>query len=407
MKVRRVGVVMGGSSAEREVSLRSGEAVASALGRLGHDVIPVLLGAGHDALARLVQAELDVAFLALHGRLGEDGCVQGALELLGIPYTGSSVLASALAMDKLKAKELFRLHNVPTPPYYVFGAEHRAADLEELHGAFGFPVIVKPRREGSSLGLSRANNMSELSRAIEAARAYDSSVLVERFIAAKEVAVGILDGRVLGAIEIAPRSGVYDFQAKYTPGMTDYFMPARLPPARYRGVLNLAERAARAIDASGAVRVDLLVTEGQNEYVLEVNTLPGMTETSLLPKIAGAAGFGFAELCEAILARATLHTGTPRSRPDHRLDRGRIPIATEIRDELFTRGPGQDVAVGRGVLEVQVAFGRDHSLDGLSHACSDVSQEPIQTGVADQHVVEQIDERSLARDRGGNLRRAL
>jgi D-alanine-D-alanine ligase len=312
MNATRVGVLMGGSSAEREISLRSGEAVANALRGLGYQVTPVLLGSDGSALEALSRAELDVAFLALHGRLGEDGCVQGLLELLGIPYTGSSVLASALAMDKLKAKELFRLHNVATPPYYVFGSEHCAADLEELHGAFGFPVIVKPRREGSSLGVSRADNLSELARAIQSALAFDSSVLVERFIAAKEVAVGIMDGRVLGAIEIAPRSGVYDFQAKYTPGMTDYFMPARLPAARYRGVLNLAERAARALDTSGAVRVDLLVTEGQNEYVLEVNTLPGMTETSLLPKIAAAAGFGFAELCEALLDRARLYTGTPR-----------------------------------------------------------------------------------------------
>ena len=303
---------MGGASAEREVSIRSGEAVVAALSGLGYEVTPVVLGADGQALAQLASAQLDVAFLALHGRLGEDGCVQGALELLGVPYTGSSVLASALAMDKLKAKELFRLHNVATPPYYVFGSQHSPADLEEVHGSFGFPVIVKPRREGSSLGVARANNVSELAQAISAALAYDSSVLVERFIAGKELAVAILDGRVLGAIEIAPRSGVYDFHAKYTPGMTEYFMPARLPAARYRGVLNLAERAARALDTSGAVRVDLLVTEGQNEYVLEVNTLPGMTETSLLPKIAGAAGFGFAELCQAILERATLHIAAPR-----------------------------------------------------------------------------------------------
>ena len=303
---------MGGASAEREVSIRSGEAVVNALGALGYDVTPVVLGTGGEALLQLANAELDVAFLALHGRLGEDGCVQGVLELLGIPYTGSSVLASALAMDKLKAKELFRLHNVPTPPYYPFGPEHSTADLEEIHGSFGFPVIVKPRREGSSLGVARANDVNELARAIQSALAYDSSVLVERFIEAKEVAVGILDGRVLGAIEIAPNGGVYDFHAKYTPGLTEYFMPARLPAARYRGALNLAERAARALGTSGAVRVDLLLTEGQNEYVLELNTLPGMTESSLLPKIAAAAGFGFAELCEAILERATLHTGTPR-----------------------------------------------------------------------------------------------
>ncbi|HEX3854815.1 MAG TPA: D-alanine--D-alanine ligase [Polyangiaceae bacterium] len=314
MKATRVGVVMGGSSAEREISIRSGEAVVAALSGLGYDVSSVVLGSGANALTELANADLDVAFLALHGRLGEDGCVQGVLELLGVPYTGSNVLSSALAMDKLKAKELFRLHNVPTPPYYVFGAGHSAADLEEVHGSFGFPVIVKPRREGSSLGVAKATNLSELAQAIECALGYDSSVLVERFIDAKEVAVGILDGRVLGAIEIAPRSGLYDFHAKYTPGMTDYYMPARLPAARYRGVLNLAERAAQALDTSGAVRVDLLVTEGQNEYVLEVNTLPGMTETSLLPKIAAAAGFGFAELCEAILERAMLHTGSP-SRP--------------------------------------------------------------------------------------------
>ena len=303
---------MGGASAEREISIRSGQAVEGALRGLGYEVVPVVLGIGGQALMQLADSQLDVAFLALHGRLGEDGCVQGVLELLGVPYTGSNVLSSALAMDKLKAKELFRLHNVPTPPYYVFGAEHCSADLEAVHGSFGFPVIVKPRREGSSLGVARANDLSELAQAIQAALAYDSSVLVERFIEAKELAVGILDGRVLGAIEIAPRSGVYDFHAKYTPGMTDYFMPARLPAARYRGVLNLAERAARALDTSGAVRVDLLVTEGQNEYVLEVNTLPGMTETSLLPKIASAAGFDFSELCQAILERATLHAVTPR-----------------------------------------------------------------------------------------------
>jgi D-alanine-D-alanine ligase len=306
---------MGGTSAERQVSIRSGQSVAQALLDKGYDVVPVVLGADRDLLATLDGAHMDVAFLALHGRLGEDGCVQGLLELLGIPYTGSSVLSSALCMDKLKSKELFRLHNVPTPPYYVFDeGSCSAADLEELHGSFGFPVVVKPRREGSSIGVAKAHNLSELAQAVDGALAFDSSVLVERFINAREIAVGILGGRVLGAIEIAPKGGLYDFAAKYTPGMTDYYMPARLPAARYRGVLNLAERAAQALDTSGAVRVDLLVTEGQNEYVLEVNSLPGMTPTSLLPKIAEAAGFEFGELCEAILERARLHTGSPRVR---------------------------------------------------------------------------------------------
>jgi D-alanine-D-alanine ligase len=306
----RIGVVMGGTSAERSVSLRTGDAVARALEDAGHDVIRIELEREQDLLPRLESARPDIAFLALHGRLGEDGCVQGLCELVGLPYTGSSVLASALAMDKLKAKELFRLHNVPTPPYYVFGNGDSEADLEEIHGSFGFPVIVKPRREGSSVGIARANDGAELARAIADARRYDDSVLIERFITGREVCVGILDGRVLGAIEVAPKKGIYDYESKYTPGMTEYFMPARLPAARCRGVLNLAERAARALDTSGAVRVDLLVTEGQNEYVLEVNTLPGMTPTSLMPKIAASAGYDFAALCQAIVQSARLHVAT-------------------------------------------------------------------------------------------------
>jgi D-alanine-D-alanine ligase len=302
MKARRIGVVMGGTSAEREVSLRTGDAVARALAEAGREVVRLEISDGAGALAALSAAEVDVMFLALHGRLGEDGCVQGVLEVLGVPYTGSGVMASALAMDKLKSKELFRLHNVPTPPYYVF--EGSLADLEGVHGSFGFPVVVKPRREGSSFGVARANDLTELGRAVETALGFDRSVLVERYIAGKEISVGILDGRVLGAIEIAPKSGMYDYVAKYTPGMTEYFMPARLPPTRYRGVLNLAERAAEALDTAGGVRVDMLVTEGQNEYVLEINTLPGMTPTSLFPKIAHAAGYSFAELCTTLCDRA-------------------------------------------------------------------------------------------------------
>jgi D-alanine-D-alanine ligase len=193
-------------------------------------------------------------------------------------------------------------------------AEDSLADLEEIHGSFGFPVVVKPRGEGSSLGVTKAGSLVELDRALRAAHKLDEIALVERFVAGKEVQVGILNGRVLGAIEVAPKKGIYDYEAKYTPGMTEYFMPARLPPTRYSGVLNLAERAARILGCSGGARVDLLVTEGQNEYVLEVNTLPGMTETSLLPKIAACAGYDFGQLCEAILDSARLHAAPP-SRP--------------------------------------------------------------------------------------------
>ncbi|AGP32786.1 D-alanine--D-alanine ligase [Sorangium cellulosum] len=328
---RRVGVVMGGSSGEREVSLRSGAAVAEALEARGYDVVRITLGDrfGTELCATLQRARLDAAFLALHGRLGEDGCVQGVLELAQIPYTGSSVLASALAMDKLKAKEMFRLHNVPTPPYYTVGAHQELDELEAVHGSFGFPVIVKPRGEGSSLGVTKAGSLEELRSALALAFEFDDAAIVERFVSGTEVNVGILDGKVLGAIEIVPKKGLYDYEAKYTPGMTEYHMPARLPPTRYRGVLNLAERAAQALGCTGAVRVDLLVTGGENEYVLEVNTLPGMTQTSLLPKIAAAAGYEFGDLCETILASARLHQPVRR----------RAPAASELR--LSERGQAE------------------------------------------------------------------
>ncbi|MEZ4227078.1 MAG: D-alanine--D-alanine ligase [Polyangiaceae bacterium] len=332
MTVTRVGVLMGGTSAERTVSLQTGAAVADALARDEREVVPLDLAPETDIARQIIDAQLDVAFLALHGRLGEDGCVQGMLEILGIPYTGSSVLSSALAMDKLKSKELFRLHNVPTPPYYEIRAEEGIADVEEAHGSFGYPAIVKPRREGSSVGVTRANSVADLAKGVRMALEHDDSVLVERFITGKEIAVGILDGRVLGAVEIEPKSGIYDFEAKYTPGMTEYHLPARLPPVRYRGVLNLAEQAARAVDATGAVRVDLLVTEGQNEYVLEVNTLPGMTPTSLLPKIAAAAGYAFHDLCEAILASARLHVA--KARPQVQTS---VPDATKSEEALPLR----------------------------------------------------------------------
>lgn len=316
MSKRRVGVLMGGTSAEREISLRTGEGVAKALAARGHDVVRVVLGEGAPDKA-IRDAKIDVAFLALHGRLGEDGCIQGMLEMMGIPYTGSSVLGSALAMDKLKAKEMFRLHNIPTPPYYVAqDSDLEGAQLEELHGSFGFPVIVKPRGEGSSVGLAMASNIEELRAALGVALSHDRFALVERYVKAIEVHVGILDGRVLGAIEVVPKKGLYDYAAKYTPGETEYILPPRIASTRTRGVMNLAERAARALGCTGACRVDLLVTEGENEYVLEVNTLPGMTPTSLLPKIAEHAGLDYVSLCDAILEGATLHSSGQWKTPD-------------------------------------------------------------------------------------------
>lgn len=308
MKDKRIGVLLGGLGSEREISLHTGEAVAKALIERGHDVTRIYVDRDLDRVLR--QNPIDVAFNALHGPYGEDGCVQGMLELMGIPYTGSGVLASALAMDKLKSKELFRLYNVPTPPYYVIDGD-ALGELEEVHGSFGFPVFVKPRRAGSSVGAGKAANLAELRARCEDAARYDRSILIERFVGGREVTVGVLDGRALGALEIVAKGGFYDYRSKYQAGQSDYHFPARLSPTRYKGVLNIAERAAACLGVSGAARVDLLVTEGENEYVLEVNTLPGMTPTSLLPKIAAGAGYSFADLCEAILERATLGGGEP------------------------------------------------------------------------------------------------
>jgi D-alanine-D-alanine ligase len=303
MKNKHIGILLGGLSAEREVSIASGEAVFQALTAAGYRCTKIYVDRDIDRVLR--QTPIDVAFIALHGTYGEDGCVQGLLEVLGIPYTGSGVMASALAMDKLKAKELFRLYNVPTPPYYCVGSDDTDR-ISEIHGSFGFPAFVKPRRAGSSVGAGRAKDIHELEQLVEQASRFDSSILVERFVQGREIAVGVLDGRALGAIEIVPAGGFYDYKSKYQKGQSEYHLPARLSPTRYKGVLNIAERAVRCLDATGATRVDILATEGENEYVLEVNTLPGLTPTSLLPKIAGAAGYDFTALCEAILQRATL-----------------------------------------------------------------------------------------------------
>ena len=331
MTKKRVGVLMGGLSAEREVSLRTGAGVADALEARGHQVVRIEFGPHSRGIDQLVRAaNIDVAFLALHGRGGEDGCIQGLLELLGIPYTGSSVLASALAMDKLKSKELFRLHNVPPAPYYV-ATKDSLRDLAEVHESFGFPVIVTPRGEGSSVGVARADDLASLETAIRGALVHDDLALIERFVRGMEVHVGVLDGRTLGAIEVVPKSGVYDYASKYTPGATEYICPPRLGSTRARGVMNLAERAARALGCTGGCRVDLLVTEGENEYVLEVNTLPGMTKTSLLPKIADSAGIDYGSLCEAILKGAGLHSHIPRVTADEKKARAAadVPVETE------------------------------------------------------------------------------
>jgi D-alanine-D-alanine ligase len=312
LKEKKIGVLMGGLSSEKEISLKTGEAVTVALLERGYQAHPIYVG--REVARQLRDAKIEVAFLALHGKYGEDGCVQGVLEMLEIPYTGAGVLASALAMNKLKSKEMFRLHNLPTPAYYVARREDLPA-LEDLHGGFGFPVVVKPSCEGSSVGVSLVRSTPELLPAIQAALAYDRDVLVERYIPGMEVSVAVLDGRALGAVEIVSSRSFYDYTAKYDKGVTEYYVPPRVSATRYANLLTLAEKAHEALDCSGVTRVDLRVSERGNEYLLEVNTLPGMTATSLVPKIAAAAGLSFSNLVERILHGAHLSRRLAFPRP--------------------------------------------------------------------------------------------
>ncbi len=273
----------------------------------GYRVIPIEVK--RDLAMRLSKNKVEVAFNALHGKIGEDGCVQGLLEVMGIPYTGSGVTASALSMDKVLAKELFIRRGIPTPPYKLW---HRERGGKEMGVAF--PVVVKPRSEGSTLGVTIVQRKKDLPRAFQKALRFDPTCLVERYIPGKEIAVGILNGRALGAIEIQPTRGFYDFHTKYTPGLARHFYPARLGKPIYRQALRLAEQASRVLGCEGTPRVDMRVTPRGNIYVLEVNSLPGLTPMSLLPEIAQGENISFPDLVERILDGARLKTTVKQSR---------------------------------------------------------------------------------------------
>lgn len=293
---------MGGLSAEREVSLSSGAAVLQALQGRGYDAVDI--DVNRDLPQVLGRERIDVAFIALHGRYGEDGAVQGTLELLGIPYTGSGVLASALAMNKIFAKQVFAASGLTVAPYRVL-CRGEALEIDSL--GFSFPLVVKPSQEGSSVGVSIVKSADALPAALETAFRYDREILVEQFVKGREIQVGILDDRAMGAIEIVPKNEFYDYEAKYTDGMAEHICPPVLAPELYRTLLTEGEKAHGALGCSGHSRVDFLVTETGECFLLEVNTLPGMTSLSLLPEIAQKeAGIGFEELVERILRSASL-----------------------------------------------------------------------------------------------------
>jgi len=298
----RVAVFLGGKSAEREVSLKSGGMVLNALRSRGVDALP--FDPAERGLGALIGERFERAFIALHGRFGEDGTVQGVLEWLGIPYTGSGVLASALAMDKLRTKLLWHADGLPTPPYAVLTKD---SDLRTVARKLGVPLMVKPASEGSSIGMSKVRSAARLDEAYALAVNYDRVVIAEKFIDGTELTAGILGDQVLPLIKLETPRDFYDYEAKYIANDTRYIVPCGLSTARERDMQALCLKAFRSLGCSGWGRVDLMLSRQGRPFLLEVNTVPGMTDHSLVPMAARAVGMSYEDLCLRILEAA--HVG--------------------------------------------------------------------------------------------------
>jgi D-alanine-D-alanine ligase len=302
----RVAVVLGGLSAEREVSLNTGAGVLAALHEKGWDAVAIDWRPGTSLARLLEEARAQVVWNALHGTWGEDGAVQGLCSCLGLPCTGSGILASALAMDKVMSKRIFESNGVPTPRWQLLAHAGPAdgSDAPAALATWALPCVIKPANEGSSVGVSIVEHRDELATAVAHARRHHGEVIVEDYIAGTEVFVGILDGAVLGSVEVRPATKFYDYEAKYQRTDTKYLIPPELPRELVERAEQHALAAYRALGCTGHARPDLRIANDGAVYVLEVNTLPGMTKTSLLPKIARSAGLDYATLCERILASA-------------------------------------------------------------------------------------------------------
>ncbi|MDP5136051.1 D-alanine--D-alanine ligase [Rheinheimera baltica] len=295
----KVAVMFGGNSAERDVSLRSGAAVLKALTDAGVDAFA--FDPQQQALTELVETGAERVFIVLHGRGGEDGTMQGALQLQGLPYTGSGVLGSALAMDKIRCKWLFQAQQLPTAPFAVVHSND--TDFAGVLASLGGKVMVKPANEGSSIGMSAASTAIELQQAVTAALQYDSEILVERWITGREFTVAMLNDQVLPIVEMRTPRAFYDYEAKYQANSTEYLCPAPLDAEVTAAMQQTAFSAFKAVGASGWGRVDIMLDNSGQHYLLEVNTVPGMTEKSLVPMAAKAAGLSFQQLVLAILAQ--------------------------------------------------------------------------------------------------------
>jgi D-alanine-D-alanine ligase len=298
----KVAVLLGGKTAEREVSLKSGALVLAALRARGVDAHA--FDPAERGIEDLIEGRFERAFIALHGRFGEDGTLQGALEWLGVPYTGSGVLACALAMDKVRTKLLWQASGIPTPPHELLDAR---ADLKAVAARLGLPLMVKPVNEGSSIGMSKVRAASGLDEAYALAVNYDRMVMAEGFIEGQELTAGILGEEPLPLIRLETPRDFYDYEAKYVADDTRYLIPCGLPPAREREIQALCLRAFRALGCRGWGRVDLMLDAAGDPWLLEVNTVPGMTDHSLVPMAARAVGLSYEDLCMKILELA--HVG--------------------------------------------------------------------------------------------------
>lgn len=306
---KRIGVLAGGTSAEREVSLKSGNAIYNALLNLGYDA--VFIDVSDNICEDLKKENIEIAFLALHGGHGENGAIQGLLEVMGIPYTGSGVLSSALAMDKEASKKIFIYHNIPVAPFVVVNREQLGERINpQLITAvvdFPLPWVVKPVAEGSSIGVNIVKaGEDNIDNAVQSAFSYGRKIIIEEYISGKEVQIGVLGQTVLGGVEVRPSKEFYSYEAKYTPGLTQYILPPEIDDYAYETLKDVALKAHNALGCKGATRVDFILDESNEPYILEVNTIPGMTETSLLPKIAKLTGLEFPDLIEEILKQTLL-----------------------------------------------------------------------------------------------------
>ena len=308
--IKKIGVLLGGKSAEREVSLRTGEAIYKALINLGYQAVKI--DVQEDVAERIKEEKIDLAFLALHGKYGEDGCIQGLLELLSIPYTGSGVLASALSMDKIATKRMLLQAELPTAEFSLirrssYNEVTKEEICETISKYMSLPMVVKAPTQGSTIGISFVHHEEQLPTALEEAFKYDPVALIEEFISGIEVTATVLgnnEPEALGLIEIVSTTGVYDYESKYTVGLSEHIMPPRMEVAVQKKVQELAVKVFKTMGCSGLARVDFIVDENDNPYILEINTIPGMTETSLAPDAAREVGISFAELTERMIQLA-------------------------------------------------------------------------------------------------------